>query len=52
MAYGGLPFPDTGCPVPDNYNYYVSVIINVWDTFIHIPWMFLSKDILFEQWIV
>ena len=17
MAYGGLPFPDTGCPVPD-----------------------------------
>ena len=23
MAYGGLPFPDTSCPVSDVYIYYV-----------------------------
>ena len=54
MAYGGLPFPDTGCPVSDVYFYYVSDTINVWDTvslFIHLPRMFLFMDILFEPWI-
>ena len=50
MAYGGLPFPDTSCPVPDVYIYYVSDMINVLDnvsTFIHLLWMFLPTDILF-----
>ena len=40
MAYGGLPFPDTGCPVPDVYIYYASDMINVLNTvstFIHLP---------------
>ena len=32
MAYGDLPFPDTGCPVPAVYIYYVPDKINVWDT--------------------
>ena len=49
-AYGGLPFPDIGCPVPDVYIYYVSGMINVRDTvstFIHLPGMFLPTDIFF-----
>ena len=49
MAYGDLPFPDTACPVPDVYIYYVSDTIDTWDvvsTFIHLAWMFLPKDIL------
>ena len=33
MADGGLPFPDTGCPVPDVYIYYVYELINVWILF-------------------
>ena len=52
MAYGGLSFPDTGCPVPDVYIYYVSDMINACDTvskFINPPRMFLSTDILFKQ---
>ena len=36
MAYGGLPFPDTGCPVPDVYFYYVSDMINAWILFLHV----------------
>ena len=45
---------DTGCPVPlpDAYIYYVSDMINVWDTVsisMHLPWMILSPDILLEQ---
>ena len=51
-AYGGLPFPDIGCPVPDVYIYYVSDMINVRDTvstFIHLPGMFLPTDIFFKQ---
>ena len=47
MAYGGLPFLDTGCPVPDAYIYYEPNMINVWDTFstfIHLPWMFTPTD--------
>ena len=50
MANGGLPFPDTGCPVPDVYIYGVPDMINVWDTastFTHLSWMFSHKDILF-----
>ena len=38
MAYGDMPFPETGCPLPDVYIYYVSGMINVWETistFIH-----------------
>ena len=33
MADGGLPFPDTGCPVPDVYIYYVHELINIWILF-------------------
>ena len=46
------PFPDADCHVPDVYNYHVSDMINVLDmvsTFIHLPRMFLSKDILRGQ---
>ena len=57
MAYGGLPFSDTGCPVPDVYIYHVSDMINVWDTLstvIHLHWMILPTDILFgtTDWIM
>ena len=48
VAYGGPPFPDTGCPEPDVCIYYVSDMINVWNavsTFINLPWMFLPMDI-------
>ena len=34
MAYGGLPFPDTGCSLPDVYKYCVPDIINVWSLFL------------------
>ena len=50
MAYVGLPFTDTYFPLPDVYILYVSNMINVWNTistFIHLPWLFLSTDILF-----
>ena len=50
VAYDGMPFPDTGCPVPDVYMYYMSDMIYAWDTvstFIHLPWMFLLTDIIF-----
>ena len=53
-AYGGLPFPDTGCPVPYvGYIYLVNdyEIIQVWHdayVLIHLPKMFLSADYLFE----
>ena len=43
MAYVGMPFPDTGCPILDVCPYYVSDIINVWafvSTCIHLPWYF------------
>ena len=52
MAYGGLPFPDTGCPVQDVYIYYVPGMIHVWDTVsvsIHLPWIFPPTGIFFEQ---
>ena len=50
MAYGGLPFQVTGCPIPDVGINYLSEMINVWDsvsTFIHLPRTFLSMDIIF-----
>ena len=57
MPYGSLPFPGTGCPVPDASIYYVPDKINVWDTdftFIHLPWMFPSTDIPFwpTDWMI
>ena len=36
MAYGGLPFPETDCPVPDVYIYHVSDMINDWILFLHV----------------
>ena len=54
MAYGGLPFLDTGCPVPDAYIYYVPNMINVWDTFFYIhppPLDVYTHGQSFEQWI-
>ena len=50
MAYGGLPFPDTGCPEPEVYICYVPDMINVLDTgstFIHLPRMFPPTHIIF-----
>ena len=57
MAYGGLVFPYAGCTVPDVHIYYVSDMINVWDTvstFTHLSWIFLSTDVLFwtTDWII
>ena len=52
MAYGDLLIR-TGAPVTDVYIYYVSAMINIWDTkftYIYLPIMFLSStDIRFEQ---
>ena len=31
MAYGVPHFSYTGCPVPDVYIYYVTVMIDIWD---------------------
>ena len=57
MVYGGLPFLDTGCPVPDIHIYYVPDMINVGDTvstFIHLPCVFPPAYILFltMDWII
>ena len=52
MAYGGLPFLDTGCPVLDVYIYYLADMVDVWDTvstFIHIPRMLVYLDIIFTN---
>ena len=43
--------PETSCPVPNVYIYYVSNMINIWDTistFIHLSRMFLPIN--FVQW--
>ena len=52
MAYGDLLFR-TGAPVTDVYIYYVSDMIDIWNTdstYIYLPMMFLSStDIRFEQ---
>ena len=52
MAYGGLPFPGTACPVLDVYVYYVSdtiIVLNAVSALIHLPRMFLFTEIAFEQ---
>ena len=36
VSYGGLFFPETGCPVPDAYFYYVPDVINVWILFLYL----------------
>ena len=40
MAYGGMPFPETGCPVPDVYIYHAPDMINVWVLFLHLSTSF------------
>ena len=52
MAYGGLPFRDTGCLVSNVYIHYVPDLINLRDTvstFIHLCRVFLSTKKRFEQ---
>ena len=59
MVHGGLPFPVSGCPVPDAGNIYlinemIDEMINVYvsDTdsvFIRLPNMFLSTAFLLEK---
>ena len=48
---GGLPFPGTGCPIPDvDYLCLLCIDFYVWDavsTFNHLPRMFLSTDFAF-----
>ena len=51
-CYGGLPFPDTGCPVPDVYIYYVPDMINVSTLFLHLSTSlgcFRPRTFFFEQ---
>ena len=52
MACGGLPFPDTGCPILDVDNLCLLCIeFYVWDAvsiFNHLPRMFLSTDFAFR----
>ena len=52
MACGGLPFPDTGCPIPDvDYlcllciDFYVLDAVSIFN---HLPRMFLSTDFAFR----
>ena len=51
MACGGLPFPGTGCPIPDvDYLCLSCIDFYVWDavsTFNHLPRMFFSPDFAF-----
>ena len=51
MACGGLPFPGTGCPIPDvDYLCLLCIDFYVWDAvsiFNHLPRMFLSTDFAF-----
>ena len=52
MACGGLPFPGTGCPIPDvDYLCLLCIDFYVWDAvsnFNHLPRMFLSTDFAFR----
>ena len=52
MACGGLPFPDTGCPILDVDKLCLLCIeFYVWDAvsiFNHLPRMFLSTDFAFR----
>ena len=51
MACGGLPFPGTGCPIPDvDFLCLLCIDFYVWDavsTFNHLPRMFLPTDFAF-----
>ena len=48
VACGGLPFPGTGCPIPDvDYLCLLFIDFYIWDAvsiFNHLPRMFLSTD--------
>ena len=52
MACGGLPFPGTGCPIPDiDYLCLLCIDFYVWDAvsiFNHLPRMFLSTGFAFR----
>ena len=52
MACGGLPFPDTGCPIRDVDNICLLCIdFYAWDAvsiFNHLPRMFLSTGFAFR----
>ena len=52
MACGGLPFPGTGCPIPDVDNLCLLCIeFYVWDAvpiFNHLPRMFFCTDFAFQ----
>ena len=52
VACGGLPFPGTGCPIPDvDYLCLLCIDFYVWDAvsiFNHLPRMFLSTDFAFR----
>ena len=55
MTYGGLPFPDTGCPAPGVYIYYVPDMINVLILFLYLSTSlecFHPMTFVFEQRIV
>ena len=52
MACGGLPFPCTGCPIPD-VDYLCLLCIDFYacdavSIFNHLPMMFLSTDFAFR----
>ena len=52
VAYGGLPFPDTGCPVPDVYIHYAPDIIKAWILFLQLSTSlgcFRPRTFFFEQ---
>ena len=51
MVHGGLPFPDTGFPLPDVYIYYVPDAVNVWILFLHLP-IFLGCFFSTKDWII
>ena len=62
MAYDSLPFPDTVCPVPDVYIYYVPEMTNVWIRFLHLStshghlwtkdWMIQTGPPLYQSYIL
>ena len=51
MAYGGLPFPGTGYPIPDDANIYLKWKSIVWAsvfTIVHLPRMLQPTDFRFD----
>ena len=52
VAYSGLPFPGTGCPVPAVANILDNEMFNVWaavSTIVHLPKLFPPTDFLFQK---